>query len=365
MFQIREVSPNVGHIVVLKNTVSNVPNTVVWLSQRYTLPVFATYTQVMKGFSTNIPAAVLSRMMQRESALIASVEDDVQVEGFAQTVPWGISRVAVPNVGTSSSINAHLFVLDTGVSSRNSDLNVVESISFVRKENADDMHGHGTAVAGVAAARDNTSYVVGVAPGAKIHSYKVLDRNGSGSFSSVIAGIDRVMVWKTQNPAEQNKLVINLSLGAFVGTNSYNVLDNAVVKAIQAGITCVVAAGNSGDSAVLYSPAHVTEAITVGAYDQANRYTSWSNHGSAVDILAPGANITTTGLKNNLVVASGTSFSAPHVAGAAVRYLAAHPTATPASVATAISTAAINEANSKITVNYPNTTDVSLYVPTL
>jgi subtilisin family serine protease len=193
----------------------------------------------------------------------------------------------------------------------------------------------------------------------------VLDRTGSGTFSSIIAGIDRMMKWKTQNPSVQNRVVANFSLGAFTSTSSYNVLDNAIVNAINTGITCVVAAGNSGDNAILFSPAHVTEAITVGAYDIMNRMPSWSNYGSVVDVLAPGVNILTTYLRKKTAVVSGTSFSAPHVSGAAALFLAQNPTALPSVVETNLKQLANDTDggnNPDIIVPYPGTTLRSIYV---
>lgn len=358
---------SVGHIVIFKDTMNAnvIANNARNIARRYGIRVHETFTNALKGFATQIPQAVIQRMMANESSTIESIEEDFAVQAFTQTIPWGVTRVNVLNSngsplnGTSSPIDAHIFILDTGVESRHPDIHIVESLSFVRSEkNATDFNGHGTAVAGVAAARDNTAQVVGVAHGAKIHAYKVLDRNGSGSFSSVIAGIDRAMSWKSKNPSAQNRVVINLSLGAYVGTTAYNSLDNAVKKAIETGITCVVAAGNSGDFANFYSPAHVAEAITVGAYDQGDKYAPWSNHGNMVDILAPGVNILTTGRRSVLVVASGTSFAAPHVAGAAARILAANPTYTPAQL---IENLGKDTAN-VISVNFANTTDKSVYV---
>lgn len=376
MMPVTEKARSLGHIVLFKDQVpeNDVQAHANRMARQHRLTVDSVFTAGLKGFASSLPLQAVNAILQREGAIVQSIEPDLEIKGYAQTVPWGISRIGTTDAGCSATIdgastpsmNVDLFILDTGVQASHPDLNVVESLSFVRTERAtDDGNGHGTACAGVAAAKDNSEYVVGVAPGARIHSYKVLDRTGSGSFSYAISAVDRVMKWKAQNPTAQNKVVINLSLGAYTGSTAYSTFDNALVKAIQNGITVVVAAGNDGHDAAYYSPAHVTQAITVGAYDVGNRLTTWSNYGSVVDILAPGANILTTYIRNNTAVVSGTSFSAPYVAGAAALYLRQNPTSTPSQVAAALVAKAANDysgANPAVIVGVPNTTNRSLYV---
>ncbi len=354
----------VGHIVCFKNNVSNMSQLVLDMGLRHRMPVFHSYNHAMKGFSTKLTNTQISQIMSRYGQYIESIEPDLEVKALAQTVPWGISRIGTPApTGTNITKDIDIFVLDTGVQITHPDLRIVESRSFVTTEkNVDDLNGHGTAVAGVIAARDNTKNVVGVAPGARIHSYKVMDKNGSGSFSSIIAGVNRVIQWKIANPLVQNKVVINLSLGGFTGSSSYNALDTAILNAIQNNITVVVASGNSGNDAIYYTPAHVVEAITVGAYDVTNKMSSWSNYGSVVDILGPGVNILTTYKGGKTVTISGTSFSSPHVAGAAALYLIKNPTSTPAQVCDALKTVAIDGSNPDISTSYPNTTTKSVFV---
>ena len=354
----------VGHIVCFKNNVSNFSKLVVEMGLRHRMPVFHAYNHAIKGFSTKLTNTQISQIMSRYRQYIESIEPDLEVKVLAQTVPWGISRIGTPlPTGTNTTKDIDVFVLDTGVQITHPDLNVVESLSFVTTEkNVDDLNGHGTAVAGVIAARDNSRNVIGVAPGARIRSYKVMDKNGSGAFSSIIAGVNKVIQWKIANPLVQNKVVINLSLGGFTGSSSYNALDNAILTAIQNNITVVVAAGNSGNNAIYYTPAHVVEAITVGAYDVTNKMPSWSNYGSVVDILGPGVNILTTYKGGKTATISGTSFSAPHVAGAAALYLIKNPTATPVQVSDALKTLENDLSNPDISTSYPNTTTKSIFV---
>ncbi len=141
-------------------------------------------------------------------------------------------------------------------------------------------------------------------------------------------------------------MVINMSFGADIGTTEYNALDLAVQAAIDAGITVVIAAGNEGIDASTITPAHVADAITVGAYDVYNRFAYFSNYGPIVDLQAPGVDILSTGngTKGSWkgVLMSGTSTAAPHVAGAAALYLSQHPSASPAEVREALLANAID-----------------------
>jgi subtilisin family serine protease len=160
--------------------------------------------------------------------------------------------------------------------------------------------------------------MVGTAPNVNLIAVKVLNRNGSGSNSNVIAGINYVAQWKTANPTFKG--VVNMSLGGGVSAP----LDTAVRNLINNfGVPVCVAAGNEAQNAANTSPARVAEAITVGAYNNTNnRYADFSNFGSGVDLLAPGVNIRSCWLRNGYRVLSGTSMAAPMVAGAVVDMIA-------------------------------------------
>jgi subtilisin family serine protease len=185
---------------------------------------------------------------------------------------------------------------------------------------AQDGNGHGTHVAGTIA---GSQY--GVAKAAKIVAVRVLDNNGSGTLAGVAAGID----WVGANAVKP--AVANLSLGG--GANA--TLDTAVRNAVAKGVTFAVAAGNSNANASGFSPARVTEAITVGSTDRNDARSSFSNFGAVLDIFAPGRDITSSWSTSDTATStiSGTSMATPHVAGAAARYLAGNKTATPAQVA--------------------------------
>ncbi len=230
-------------------------------------------------------------------------------------------------------------IIDTGVDLTHPDLNVFKNISFVKgvKKGNDD-NGHGTHVAGTTAAKDDSNGVVGVAPGARIWAVKVLDKNGSGSLSNVIKGIDYV----TANAAQIE--VTNMSLGCQCNSAAMN---TAIANSVAAGVTYVVAAGNNAMDASTFSPANHPDVIAVSAivdtdgkcgglgsstgYGADDTFASFSNFGSVVDIAAPGVNIYSTWKGGSYNTISGTSMASPHVAGAAALYKSTH-IASPADV---------------------------------
>lgn len=238
--------------------------------------------------------------------------------GAAETMPSGLVEIlAAERVHTGAGVT--VAVVDTGISSAHSDLagRVTESVTFIDgTTDGEDDAGHGTHVAGtIAAVQDNGIGVVGVAPGANLMAVKVLDSSGSGSWSSVAAGI----TWATDNGAD----VINLSLGGTLGSAT---LEAAVHYAFDHGVFVAVAAGNEGKAARLSYPAAYDDAvITVTAEDPAtNRFPSWSNYGiPPVDIAAPGVSICSTTMDGAYGLKSGTSMATPHVAGAAAVYIEA------------------------------------------
>lgn len=178
-----------------------------------------------------------------------------------------------------------------------------------------DGNGHGTHVAGTIGSR---SY--GVAKNVSLVAVKVLDNQGSGSTSNVIAGID----WAAKDSVARSgktgkrKTVANMSLGGGVSA----ALDKAVKAASNSGLTFAVAAGNSGRDACALSPARVPEAITVAASDKYDNLASFSERGKCVDIIAPGVDILSTWNNGKTNIISGTSMATPHVAGVVALALA-------------------------------------------
>jgi serine protease len=195
-------------------------------------------------------------------------------------------------------------------------------------------------VAGTVAARDNTSNVVGVAPGAPLTGVKVLSCSGSGSTSGVIKGVD----WVTANA--KKPAVANMSLGGSAST----ALDDAVRRSAASGVFYALAAGNSGANACNSSPARAGAGtdngiMTVAATDSSDREASWSNYGNCVDIWAPGVSILSTRKGGGTTTMSGTSMASPHGAGGGALYLSSSTTATPATTEQALKSAALTTAN--------------------
>lgn len=335
------------------------------------------YKVSINGAAITLPAAQMEGFLAEMEANenVSWTEPDVIVPtetgvggGTAvagQHVPWGITNIGANASWTVSGdgtgeVGVDLYIIDSGVSS--SDLNVVECLEFSQQSGAqpcssfDDPGGHGTEVAAIAAAMDNATGIVGVAPGARIHVVKSFSEQENTTLGSLIAVVDFITQRKRQNPSVP--IVVNISLGSNVNNYEMNSLDEAIRASIAEGVVYVISAGNSAIDAATVSPAHVPEAITVGAYSQAHTFASFSNFGSVIDILAPGEMITTLTPGGELVTSSGTSFSAPYVAGAAALLLADNPSLSPAEVRDLL----VANSRANITGVPPQTTNRSLYV---
>lgn len=252
---------------------------------------------------------------------------------------WGLDRLDQRDLPLDDSYsyattagNVTAYVIDTGVAADHPDFGgrVSGGVDVIDNDgDPDDENGHGTHVAGTIG---GATY--GVAKGVRIVPVRVLDANGSGTTAQVIAGID----WVAQHASGPS--VANMSLGGIVDS----ALDDAVRGAIDKGVTFGVAAGNDSLDARLSSPARVREAITVAASDNTDRRASFSNWGPAVDLFAPGVDITSTWHDGGTNTISGTSMATPHVVGAAALYLSSHPSASPAQVEDALTSSATADA---------------------
>ncbi len=254
---------------------------------------------------------------------VKSVEPDLLVEALgkpvpaqpAEVLPWGVDRVNADLVWPLFTADAvKVAVVDTGVDRSHPDLvgNLKGGMSAVAYTSSyNDDNGHGSHVAGIIAAVDNSIGVIGVAPAADLYAVKVLDRSGSGYLSDIIEGLQ----WVVTNHIN----VVNMSLG----TSSYSAsFATAVEQTIASGVVVVAAAGNSGPSAntVMY-PAKFAGVIAVSAIDSSNAIASFSSRGPEVDLAAPGVSIFSTYKKQAYQTLSGTSMASPHVAGVAALVL--------------------------------------------
>jgi subtilisin len=222
-------------------------------------------------------------------------------------VTWNINKVGYGNGSGKTA-----WVIDTGIDFDHPDLSVdaARSKSFVTGvTTADDENGHGTHVAGIIAARNNTYGVLGVASGASLVSLRVLDKEGKGTLSSMIQALAHI---QANGKAGD---VVNMSLGE---DQVSDILDQQVQKTAARGIYIAIAAGNEAKAANLYSPgrANGNNIYTVSAVDSLDNYASFSNFGNdVVDYAAPGVRILSTYKDGLYAKMSGTSMAAPHVAG--------------------------------------------------
>jgi aqualysin 1 len=299
------------------------------------------YSAALRGFAAPLTPQQISIL--ESHPLVLYVEPDRIMTTKAQQLPWGIDRIETDQSSTHAGdgqgaiTNVAVYIVDTGIDMTHADLNVVAHVKmlpFPSFLNAD-CHGHGTHVAGTAAAIDNDLDVVGVAPGTALVGIKVLNCRGFGSTSAIIKGVDLI----TANGFLPG--VVNMSLGGLAS----QALDDAVTNAVHAGFFYAVAAGNESGDACNFSPARlgaVNGVMSVAATDINEQEASFSNYGSCVDIWAPGVDILSTALGGGTVAFQGTSMASPHVAGAAALYLSSNPTATPAEVESAIKAAAVS-----------------------
>jgi subtilisin family serine protease len=347
------------YIVVFKGeTVAKPGQAASAMARRDNLAVGFVYHHALEGFSAVIPQTKLDEV--RADSRVKYLEHDGKMHAFAQTRPWGIDQIDADlsstkaGDGSGAITNVRAYIIDSGIY-RHSDLNVVNHVNFAGGNNTD-CNGHGTHVAGTAAAKDNTNDVVGVAPGASLIGVKVLGCSGTGSYSRVIKGID----WVTANAAKP--AVANMSLG---GPTS-KAVDDAVRRSANSGITYAVAAGNDAANACNDSPARAGAGtnngiITVAATDSGDREASFSNFGSCVDIWAPGVSILSTKKGGGTTTMSGTSMASPHGAGGGALYLSTHSSATPSAVERALKSDATITANKSRDGRTITREDVGLY----
>ena len=310
------------------------------------------YERALPGFSFEGSAGSAARLAQDPK--VRTIVPDRRVQTTAQSVPTGVSRIDGPLSGTVSGdgagrVDVDIAVIDTGIDTKHPDLNVVGGVNCSTGTGYEDGNGHGTHVAGIAAALDDGAGVVGVAPGARLWAVRVLDDTGNGSWSSVICGVD----WVTAHAADIEVANMSLAGAGDAGNCNDGGLRQAICRSVEAGVTYTVAAGNSAVDVSGQVPASFPEVITVSAladFDglpgglgkstcrsgRDDTLADFSNYGTGVDLIAPGVCITSTWKGGGYNTISGTSMASPHVAGAAALYLSDHPRSSPATVVSAL-----------------------------
>jgi subtilisin family serine protease len=329
------------YIVVLKDSVSNVPAVALAHARRFGVSPNYVYQHALKGYAAVISPERLAEL--RNDPNVDFISDDRPVYAVAETLPTGIDRIdaEVSSHFGSNSWNISVAVIDTG-SGPHPDINVVGGVNCSTGRSFNDGNGHGTHVAGTIGAINNSNGVVGVAPGISIYSVRVLNNSGSGTWSSVACGVD----WVTGHAAALGIKVANMSLGGSgsddgnCGNSNGDALHKAICGSVSAGVTYVVAAGNSGADFSGFVPAAYNEVLTVTAIADFNGqpgggaaatcrsdvdetpadFSNFTIAGSSDEghtIAAPGVCILSTWKSGGYNTISGTSMATPHVTGTA------------------------------------------------
>jgi thermitase len=288
-------------------------------------------------FLLKVPERQAERFVQifSQNPLVEYAEPDYLATALEDYTPndpylnneWGLSKVKATQAWDLAKglDSIKIAILDTGIDKDHEDLSskVDQWVNFSSSRSDDDLNGHGSIVAGVAAAATNNGLgIAGLGFNTKLLSVKVLGDNGSGYYSSIVNGIK----WAADNGAK----VINLSLG---GPSQSSALAEAINYAWQKGVVLTCAVGNAGNTSKTY-PAYYTNCLAVAASDENDQRASFSSYGTWVDVVAPGNNIfsTFTNHQNKISknksygYASGTSFSTPFVSGLAALIFGADPT---------------------------------------
>lgn len=362
--------PIPGHYIVTLNEDVEPGSAAKSLAALHRFEVSHVYRHALRGFAARIPDARLQQL--REDPRVQNVEADHYMHIAArpspsqppQVTPTGISRAHGPG-GAVSGVK--VAVIDTGIY-KHGDLNVVGGKNCSTGRSYSDGNGHGTHVAGTIGAKNDAYGVVGIAPGVPLLAVRVLDNSGSGSWSSVICGIDWVTEQATLAPA--TRIAANMSLGGSGPAPKVDCSDGAlhlaICNSVNAGVTYAVAAGNSyinasapNSSGYVQVPAAYEEVITVSALadfdgapgglsdptcrtDEDDTFANFSNYGPSVDIIAPGVCIKSTWKDGGYNTISGTSMATPHVTGAAALSLSRNPGATPTDVKIGLTTPTLN-----------------------
>lgn len=277
---------------------------------------------LINGMSVYLPPQAERALGGRPEIL--RIDDDLVINAIAklqpppqpaEELPWGVDRIDADLAwAMTKGLAIKVAILDTGIDLDHLDLkaNIKGNVNTINPlKSGNDDNGHGTHVAGIVAAVDNSIGVIGTGPEIYLYAVKFLDRTGSGWLSDLIEGLD----WCINNKMQ----VINMSFGSSSDNPSFH---DAIIKTYQAGIIQVAAAGNNGETggAIIY-PAKYSETIAVSAIDKYDQFASFSSYGPEIDLTAPGVDINSTYNNGYYKILSGTSMACPHVSGTAALVL--------------------------------------------
>jgi subtilisin len=333
-----------------------------------------TFRRGLRGYAARLAADQLAAL--RSDPDVQAVIPDEVISIAGQSIPTGVRRVngresLIAGIGGGGPrVDADVAIVDTGIggkdSRRHEDLNIAGGINCATSNPADwgDANGHGTHVAGTVGALDNGIGVVGVAPGVRLWSVRILNSAGNGLISWYVCGLDWITAQRDPlDPSRPLFEAVNMSVAKLgsddraCGVVNNDLIHQAICRLVASGVTVVAAAGNNGFNAARLKPASYDEVITVsaladtdgkaggvggalcyswGGYDKDDTFADFSNYGADVDLIAPGKCIRSTLPGDRYGYISGTSMAAPHVTGAVALYKASRPLATPAEVRAAL-----------------------------
>ncbi|HUR13256.1 MAG TPA: S8 family serine peptidase [Mycobacteriales bacterium] len=353
-----ESAPPSSYLVTLAPGTGAVAPVVTTLLSRYGGSLRFTYSHALRGFSATLPSAAAERLAH--DPLVALVEPNVamRINDVQSGAQYDLDRTDQRSgLDTKYTYNATgagvtAYDLDTGIRPTHTQFGGRASVGYDAigdGKNGIDCNGHGTHTAGSIAA---STY--GMAKQARVVGVRVLACDGSGTADQIIAGLD----WVTRNAVKP--AVANMSIGTQVGTSA--TIDAAVRGLVNSGVPIAVSAGNGygnglyAEDACTHSPSDEPLALTVSAVNNTDTKPIWANYGTCVDLFAGGVDVNSSWYTSDTAtsLSSGTSMSSPHVAGAAAMYLSANPSATPAQVATFLTSQATTGAVKSAGSGSPN-----------
>ena len=320
------------YIIEFKDSVINPKGLAEQLTREHGGELLFAYEHAIKGFAAKIPDVAINGLRKNPNIKIVELDKTVQATAYqTQTPSWGIDRIDQHELPLNAiytynytGAGVHVYVVDTGIDSTHNEFTGRVGNGFTSVldgRGAEDCNGHGTHVSGTIG---GTTF--GVAKNVILHSVRVLNCEGSGTDSEVLAGID----WVSRNITKP--AVANMS---FSGDKN-QILTDAINNLLNSGVTVVAAAGNAASNACDYYPAYIPDVITVAASNNVDGWATYSNTGTCVDLFAPGHQIVSSIPGNSYATKSGTSMATPHVSGVAALYLEQQPSSTPAEVSGAI-----------------------------